>query len=112
MKLFRLAVSTSRTDYIVTNQLDRDFTDDTQKVCAVRWKIEQFHREAKQVTGIEGCQCRSGRIQRNHIGCAMLVWARLKEIATQTKQSIYQVKFGQLSDYLIEQLRSPSVRFA
>ena len=42
----------------------------------------------------------------------MLVWARLKEIATQTKQSIYQVKFGQLSDYLIEQLRSPSVRFA
>lgn len=112
VKLFRLAVSTSRTDYIVTNQLDRDSTDDTQKVCAVRWKIEQFHREAKQVTGIEGCQCRSGRIQRNHIGCAMLVWARLKEIATQTKQSIYQVKFGQLSDYLIEQLRSPSVRFA
>jgi len=112
VKLFRLVVSTNRTDYIVTNQLDQDSADDTQEVCAVRWKIEQFHREAKQVTGIEGCQCRSGRIQRNHIGCAMLVWARLKEIATQTKQSIYQVKFGQFSDYLIEQLRSPSVRFA
>lgn len=112
VKLFRLAVSTNRTDYIVTNQLDQNSTDDTQEVCAVRWKIEQFHREAKQVTGIEGCQCRKDRIQRNHIGCAMLVWARLKEIATQTKQSIYQVKFGPLSDYLIEQLRSPSVRFA
>ena len=24
---------------------------DTQKVCAIRWKIEQFHRELKQVTG-------------------------------------------------------------
>ena len=112
VKLFRLVVSSSRTDYIVTNDLDQRSTKGTQEVSALRWKIEQFHREAKQVTGIEGCQCRSGRIQRNHIGCAMLVWARLKEVATETKQSIYQVKFGQLSNYLIEQLRSPSVRFA
>ena len=27
-------------------------------VCGLRWKIEQFHRETKQVTGLEGCQCR------------------------------------------------------
>ena len=112
VKLFRLVVSTDRTDYIVTGDVDQDSASDTQKVCAVRWKIEQFHREAKQVTGIEGCQCRSGRIQRNHIGCAMLVWVRLKEMAQQTGQTIYQVKFGQLSEYLIQQLKSPSVRFA
>ena len=42
----------------------------------------------------------------------MLVWVRLKEIAQQTGQTIYQVKFGQLSEYLIQQLKSPSVRFA
>lgn len=112
VKLFRLVVSTDRTDYIVTNEVDQDSTNATREVCAVRWKIEQFHREAKQVTGIERCQCRKARIQRNHIGCAMLVWVRLKEIAEQTKQSIYQVKFGQLSDYLIQQLKSPSVQFA
>jgi len=105
-------VSPNRTDYIITNQLDQDSANDTQEVCAVRWKIEPFHREVKQVTGIEGCQCRSGRIQRNHIGCAMLVWVFQDTATTETKQSIYQVKFGQLSDYLIEQLRSPSVRFA
>lgn len=112
LKLFRLEISTDRTDYIVTNDVDQDSASDTRKVCAVRWKIEQFHREAKQVTGIEHCQCRSGRIQRNHIGCAMLVWVRLKEIARQAKQTIYQVKSGQLSDYLIQQLKSPSVKFA
>ena len=112
MKLFRLVVSSDRTDYIVTNEVDQDSADDTQEVCAIRWKIEQFHRETKQVTGIERCQCRSARIQRNHIGCAMLVWVRLKEVARQTGQSIYQVKFGQLSEYLIRQLKSPSVRFA
>src|SRR6056297_1095728 len=112
VKLFRLAVSTDRTDYIVTNDLDQTSTADTQKECAVRWTVEQFHREAKQVTGIEQCQCRSARMQRNHIGCAMLVWARMKKVAEETAQSIYQVKFGQLSDYLIQQLKSPSVRFA
>lgn len=112
VKLFRLVIATDHTDYVVTSEVDQDSTDDTREVCAVRWKIEQFHREAKQVTGIERCQCRSGRIQRNHIGCAMLVWVRLKEVAEATGKSIYQVKFGQLSDYLIEQLKSPSVQFA
>ena len=112
VKLFRLVISTDRTDYVVTNEVDQNSADDTREVCAIRWKIEQFHREAKQVTGIERCQCRSARIQRNHVGCAMLVWVRLKEIAKQTGQSIYQVKFGQLSEYLIRQLKSPSVRFA
>jgi len=112
VKLFRLVVSNDRTDYIVTNDVAQDSADDARAVCAVRWKIEQFHREAKQVTGIERCQCRSGRIQRNHIGCAMLVWVRLKQIAAETKRSIYQVKFGQLSDYLIQQLKAPSVQFA
>ncbi|MGI9104939.1 MAG: IS701 family transposase, partial [Pyrinomonadaceae bacterium] len=85
---------------------------DTREVCAVRWKIEQFHREAKQVTGLEGCQCRTGRIQRNHIACALLVWCRFKELAYETGRTVYQIKFGQLSDYLIQQLKSPSVKMA
>lgn len=42
----------------------------------------------------------------------MLVWVRMKHIAEQTAQIIYQVKFGQLSGYLIEQLKLSSVRFA
>jgi hypothetical protein len=41
VKLFRVIVSTDKTEYIVTNNLTQNLTDDTQKVCAVRWKIEQ-----------------------------------------------------------------------
>ncbi len=48
VKLFRLVLSTERTDYIVTNDLSQNDTSDTQRY-AQRWKIEQFHREAKQV---------------------------------------------------------------
>jgi hypothetical protein len=81
VKLFRVVLSTQRTDYVVTNDLAQDNTPVVQEVCGLRWKIEQFHRETKQVTGLEGCQCRKARIVRNHIGCAMLVWGRLKQVA-------------------------------
>jgi hypothetical protein len=50
------------------------------------------------------------RIQRNHIACALLVWSRLKTIAYQTAKTVYQIKHGMLSDYLIEQLKHPSVQ--
>jgi hypothetical protein len=40
----------------------------------------------------------------------MLVWVRLKQVAYETGQTIYQVKHGLLSDYLRQQLRSPAVR--
>ena len=109
LQLFRLAVSTNRTDYVVTNDETQDSADETQKVCAVRWKIEQVHREAKQVTGLESCQCRKQRIQRNHIACAMLVWCRFKELMYETQQTVYQIKRGQWSDYLRQQLKNPSV---
>lgn len=114
MKLFRVPVSTNRTDHVVTNDPAQQCTDDTRKVCAMRWMIEQFHRELKQLTGVERCQCRKQRIQRNHIACAMLVWVRLKHIAYQTGQTVYQIKHGLLSEYLIQQLKNPevSMRFA
>jgi hypothetical protein len=109
VKLFRVVLSSERTDYIVTNDVAQQDTTAVQEVSGWRWKIEQFHRETKQLTGLEGCQCRRARIVRNHIGCAILVWVRLKQVAIETKQTIYQVKHGLLSDYLRQQLKSPTV---
>jgi hypothetical protein len=109
VKLFRVTVPTGRTDYVATNNLSQASTDVVQQGCDIRWKIEEFHRELKQLTGIEACQCRKARIQRNHVACALLVWARLKTIAYQTHQTVYQIKHRMLSAYLIQQLKSPSV---
>jgi hypothetical protein len=110
VKCFRVVLSTKRADYVVTNDLAQSSATAAQEAGGWRWKIEQFHRETKQVTGIESCQCRKARIVRNHIGCAMLVWVRLKEVAEESKQTIYQVKFGLLSDYLRQHLKSPAVK--
>ncbi len=48
VKLFRVAVTSKRTEWMVSNDLSKDSTQDTQEVRGVRWKIEEFHREAKQ----------------------------------------------------------------
>lgn len=72
--------------------------------------LGQLHREVKQTTGIERCQCRKGRIQRNPIGCALLVWVRLKAVAHELGTTVYALKRDLLSDYMAQQLRSPSIR--
>jgi len=97
VKLFRVTVSTNRTDFVATNDLSQDSTNVVQDVCDVRWKIEEFHRELKQLTGVEACQCRKARIQR-HIACAMLVWTRQGDRLPD--KTVYQIKHGMLSDYL------------
>jgi hypothetical protein len=98
VKRFRVAGSTHRTDWVVTNDLSQDSLDATQGVCRMRWKIEQFHCEIKRLTGIEQNQCGKARTPRNHIACAMLVWIRLTDIARQTRQTAYRVKHGLLDN--------------
>ena len=114
VRRFRLVLSTDGcplgADYVATNDLAQDDAQVAQEACALRWQLEQFHRETKQVTGIECCQCRKARSQRNHIGCAILVWIRLKQVADETARTIYQVKHDLLADYMRQQLRSPTVK--
>lgn len=72
VKLFRVVLSTKHTEYLLTNDITLDNTRAVRKVSGFHWKIEQFHRETEQLTGLEGCQCRKARIVRNHIACAGL----------------------------------------
>jgi hypothetical protein len=110
VKAFRVVLSTQRTDYVVTNEMAQDNVEVVHDLCGFRWKVEQFHRETKQLTGIEGNQCRKARSVRNHIGCAILVWIRLKQVAIETQRTVYRVKYDLLDEYLRQQLKSPGVQ--
>lgn len=112
VKLFRLGLSTERTEYVVTNDMSQDDADVAKRHTGIRWKIEQFHREAKQTTGLEGCQCRISRALRNHIACAFLVWTQLKRRAAQFDTTVYGIKFSLLDDYMRQQLKHPSIPMA
>ena len=63
----------------------QDKVEVVRDVCDFRWKIEQFHRETKQLTEIEDCQCRKER-------------------------TVYQVKHDLLSGYLRQQLKSLAIQ--
>lgn len=112
VKLFRVVVGNGRTEWVVTNDLTPTSTDATRALCAVRWKIEQYHREAKQTLGIEKCQCRLARAQKNHIGCVVLVWNYLTHLARKTGTNIYAMKSKLLSNYMKEELINPSIPMA
>ena len=108
--LFRVTISTNSTEYIATNDLSKNSTEEVAKTIKLRWKIEEFHREVKQVTGIESCQCRQAIIQKNHIVCCLLVWNFLKRLAAQTSKTVYQLKNEWLSTHLSFELQNPSIK--
>ena len=56
VQLFRLT-ATNRTDLVVTNDLSPDSSDAVQIEHAMHWQVEELHRELKQTTGIQSCQC-------------------------------------------------------
>ena len=69
------------------------------KMCAIRWKVEEFHRELKQLTGIRGPSHRAVKLENSKKSRCLRrrnMWARLKSLVYQTGQTIYQVKHGLL----------------
>jgi len=111
VKLFCVQVSINRTDYVVTNDLSQNSTHGVRKASAIRWMIEEFHRELKQITGIEKCQSRSSRAQRNHISLCMQAWMVMKTKARELNITVYEVKQAPLRDYVAERWRKPYTVF-
>ena len=112
VKLFCVQVSTNRTDYVITNDLTQGSADGVRKACAIRWKIEEFHRELKQTTGIEKCQARKQRSQRNHINLCIQAWMVMKTAARAAGVTIYEQKNQPLRDYVAERWRNPYTVFS
>lgn len=111
VKLFRVA-ATNRTEYVATNDSSQDSAVAVKAMCGIRWKIEQYHREGKQLLGLEKCQCRKARAQKNHIGCVILAWHGLTTLARKLRTNIYALKNNFLSEYMREALKNPSIPLA
>lgn len=109
LQLFKVVAPNGDIDWVVTNHPESTASEVIQKENNVRWKIEEMHRELKQLTGIEKCQARKSRVQRNHISFAYQAWFSLKRQARQTGETIYQVKNNLYSQYLKSVLIKPLV---
>jgi hypothetical protein len=112
LRLFQLTTHPRRTDYVVTNDHEAVSTsDDATKACAARWKIEQYHRESKQLTGIAKCQARNAKAQRKHIITAILAWIVLHAESKTKKLTIYAIKNEPLKQFQEKLWRNPYTVF-
>ena len=70
--------------------------------------IEVYHRLLKQFCGVECCQARSARAQRNHIGWAIRAFLRLEHHRIRTGTSWFETKMGIIRAALQHYLSLPS----
>jgi hypothetical protein len=110
VQLFKLVAPNGDLEWVITHHPQGRFTpSDLQEENAVRWQIEQLHRELKQLTGTEKCECRKARSQRNHLACCYLAWLALKVKAAHWGKTLYAAQHDLLSDYLRAELRDPRI---
>jgi putative transposase len=95
-------------EYHATNKLDMTLSD-IKTVAAQRWKIEEYHRGLKQTTGIEKCQARSQRSQRNHIFCSIIAFVALERNRLRKNISWYQAKQHIIQHAMRQYMLSPTI---
>ncbi len=106
IKVFRI-VSTNgdvehwATSYLEMRELERLSTAEKT------WVIEHYHRGIKQFCGIERCQVRSARAQRNHIALAIRAFLRLEFYSYLTGHSWFEAKMRIIREAVRAYLENP-----
>lgn len=102
--VFRFEDKKGRTRYIGTNIQEPNRNQITELV-RKRWEIEVYHRELKQTCGLEHCQARTSRAQRNHIVLSVLSWIKQAAVRKQEDLSFYQQQWNVIKSAIAMQLR-------
>lgn len=104
IRVFKLVAKNDRIDYIGTN-LENPTREIVKKFVRMRWDIEIFHRELKQTCGLENCQARTSRSQRNHIGFSIMCWIELAKLRAKTGVSLYQQNWEVIKESISNRLK-------
>ena len=102
--VFRFVSKNGRTDYVGTT-IDNPTRNQIIALVRKRWEIEVFHRELKQTCGLEHCQARTSRAQRNHIVLSVLTWIKQAALRKQYNISFYQQQWNTIKDTIAAQLK-------
>lgn len=106
VRVFRVVAPDGDTTHWATNHLGMD--EPTRLMFGeLSWGIEEYHRGLKQFTGVERCQVRAERGQRNHIGCALRAFVRLEYHRFTTGESWFAAKWGIIREAVRRYLTNP-----
>jgi putative transposase len=111
IKVFRIDAPDGDTEYWATNDLSMD-AGTRRHYAEVSFAIENYHRDLKQHCGVERCQVRAGRAQRNHIGMAVRAFLRLEWHFFTTGISVFEAKWGLVREAVRSYLARPFITLA
>ena len=110
VEVFGIATPNGGTAYRATNDLG--MTDLTRVQFADGSRaIAHYHRGIEPCTGIERCQCRTARAQRNHIGLALRAFLRFEAHCFARGISWVEAKTAIIRDAVRAYLNRPHIRF-
>src|SRR5581483_8554899 len=110
VKVFGIVAKDGDTVYWATNDLGMTDLGRVQ-FAEFSWGIESYHRGIKQCTGVERCQCRSAKAQRNHIGLALRAFLRFEAHCFARGISWVEAKTAIIRDAVRAYLNRPRIRF-
>jgi putative transposase len=109
VRVFRIVAPDGDTTHWATNDLGME--EAVRLMFAeLSWSIEEYHRGLKQFTGVERCQVRYGRGQRNHIGLALRAFVRLEYHRFTTGVSWFAAKWAIVREAVRRYLAEPLYR--
>lgn len=107
VRVFRVVAPNGDTTHWATNDLG--MAEDARRMFAeLSWGIEEYHRGLKQFTGVERCQARAARSQRNHIGCAIRAFVRLEYHRFTTGVGWFAAKWAVVREAVRAYLTNPT----
>lgn len=106
VKVFKIVASNGDIAYWATNDLS---LTDLQRLqySEWAWAIETYHRGIKQFCGVERCQARTARAQRNHIGLALRAFLRLEAYCFRQGISWFEAKTAIIREAVRTYLTAP-----
>ena len=102
--VFRFVAKNGRTDFFGTN-IDNPTKEQIKSLVRDRWEIEIFHRELKQTCGLQNCQARTSRSQRNHIAFSVLTWIKQNNLRKKFQTSFYRQQWNIIKTAIQEQMK-------
>ena len=106
VRVFRIDAPNGVAEYWATNDLRMD-AGTRQHYGELSFASENYHRELKQNCGVEKCQARAAKAQRNHIGLALRAFLRLEWHFFTTGISGFETKLSLMREAVRSYLARP-----
>jgi DDE superfamily endonuclease len=108
IRVFRVVATNGDTDHWATSDLGMSALARLQ-YGEFAWRIEGYHRGIKQFCGVERCQARRAKAQRNHIGLSLRAFLRMECHCYALGLSWFQAKLDVIRHAVRTYLANPSM---